>query len=440
MKLWKQLVGLFFLLVIFDGALRKWVLPSQELILFVVKDVVLWGGYLAYATRRNAFELPRPLRTTWVPTLLGAYVAIVLLQAVNIRQPALTVSALGLKSHLAYAPLVVLLPPLVARATSRQMEHLLWGYALCIQLPIVALSIFQFFQPPSAWINNYVADSATVAAVEGYPRITGTFSYIGSFTPYLQFAAFLSASVLLAGLRWNRGPLKRLGWILLAGTAIILPMTGSRSVVFISIGGLIALFFVVKNRGYLLRIVGAVLGVVGILLFSFGEIPFFKGWELVAERTESAGTERVVARSSNRFTAPIVGITEAGLFGYGVGTNHQAAGQVTSASDWPGRYGGDRPGLRVIMELGILGWLVLVALKLALVFVALQALRRSQAPIELIIGATAFCVLLSSLVTPVVYNAVGSALHWGSAGAVLGVWSLQQVRQTTAFAGAQGRK
>jgi hypothetical protein len=92
------------------------------------------------------------------------------------------------------------------------------------------------------------------------------------------------------------------------------------------------------------------------------------------------------------------------------------------------------------MELGILGWLVLVALKLALVFVALQALRRSQTPIELIIGATAFCVLLSSLIIPVVYYAVDSALHWGSAGAVLGVWSLQQVRQTTAFAEAQGRK
>jgi len=319
------------------------------------------------------------------------------------------------------------------------MEHLLWRYALCIQLPIVALSIFQFYQPPSAWINKYVADSATVAAVEGFPRITGTFSYIGSFTPYLQFAAFLSASVLLAGLRWNRGPLKRLGWILLAGTAIILPMTGSRSVVFISIGGLIALFFVLKNRGYLLRIVGAVFGVVGILLFSFGEIPFFKGWELVAERTESAGTERVVARSSGPFTAPIIGITEAGLFGYGVGTNHQAAGQVTSVSDRPGRYGGDRPTLRVIMELGILGWLVLVALKLALVFVALQALRRSQAPIELVISATAFCVLLSSLVKPVVYYAVGSALHWGSAGTVLGIWSLQQMRRRRQSFGSKAK-
>jgi hypothetical protein len=45
---------------------------------------------------------------------------------------------------------------------------------------------------------------------------------------------------------------------------------------------------------------------------------------------------------------------------------------------------------------------------------------------ELIVGATAFCVLLSRLVLPVVFNMVTSALYWGTAGAMLGIWSLQQ--------------
>ncbi len=429
MKLWKHLLGLFFLLVVFDGALRKWVLPSQELILFAVKDIVLWGGYLAYSVRHNAFELPRPVRATWVPVLLAAYISVVLLQAFNIRQPTLIVSALGLKSHLAYVPLVILLPPLIAQATNQTLERLLWSYALLIQVPITALGIFQFFQPPSAWINKYVTDSALVATVEGFTRITGTFSYIGSFTPYLQFTAFLSTSILLAGIRWDRASFKVLGAILTAGTAIILPMTGSRSVAFISVGGLVALFFVMRKRKELTRILWVGLAVVGVLWLSFGEIPLLKGWELVAERTESAGTEQIVSRSSGPLRAPIVGVTEAGLFGYGVGTNHQAATQLTAASDWPGRHGGDFANLRVIMELGILGWLVFTSLKLALVFLAVQSLRRSRTPVELVISATAFCVLLSGLIIPIVYYAVAGALYWGSAGAVLGVWSLQEVRK-----------
>jgi hypothetical protein len=79
------------------------------------------------------------------------------------------------------------------------------------------------------------------------------------------------------------------------------------------------------------------------------------------------------------------------------------------------------------MELGFLGWLVLLALKIALLYVAVQGLGASQSPMEFIVAATAFCTLFSNLVLPVAFNVVDSALHWASAGAVLGIWSRQQV-------------
>lgn len=441
MKLWKRLVGLFFLLVILDGALRKWVFPqSASLAIFVVKDLVLWGGYLAYATHRSPFALPRPLQSTWVPVLLGAYVCVVLLQAFNLGQPALTVSALGLKAHLAYAPLVVLVPALIAETTERQLIRYLWGYLALVHTPIFLLAMFQFSQPPGAWINQYVSDATTIASIEGFPRITGTFPYIGSFTPYLQFSTFLSFSVLVAGVRWGKRQLRTLGILTLVSTLIVIPMTGSRSPVFIVGGGIVALLLVSRFKGQWLGVLAMVALVGGLATVGFGDSRLLQGWEVWAERTRTGGTEAVESRTGSILSSPIDGIDRAGLFGYGVGTNHQAATRVTDRTDWEGRYGGDRGALRLIFELGVLGWLVLVSLKSALLYIAIVALRRSQEPWELIFSATAFCVLLSHLLLPVVFNVVSGALYWGVAGAVLGVWSHQEVRRRSVGAeGSAGR-
>jgi len=422
--MWVYLLGLFFLLVIVDGALRKWVLPSQETILFLLKDVVLWGGYGLYALKRNPLELPRPLYSTWAPILLGAYVIVVLLQAFNLRQPSLFVSALGLKAHLAYLPLVILVPALLVQVTERQMLRFLWGYVLLLCVPIVALSVYQFLQPPTAWINKYVQATTNVAKVESFARITGTFPYIGSFTPYLQFNAVLGASIVLAGLQWSRRRLSILGSILLGGTAIVLPMTGSRSPVVIVVGGLAALFLVMRSRGQWLRFL-AVAVLAGIVVSqSFGDSIFLRGWEALAERAESTGEAE--SRMLGLLMGPISGLEEGGLLGYGVGTNHQVASAFISGN-WEGWIGGDNRVLRIFVELGALGWLVLTAMKLSFLYIATRVVRESRRPVEFIVGGTAFCVLLSYLLLPVVYNVVSSALYWVTVGAVLGMWSIQHV-------------
>lgn len=428
MKLWKQLIGLFFLLVVVDGALRKWVLPGLASPLYVLKDVVLWGGYLSYASQRDPFQLPRPLRSTWVPLLLAAYISMVLLQAVNLQQPSLIVSAVGLKAHLAYLPLVVLLPALIAQVTEEQMMRFLWGYTVFLFLPIVALCIYQFFQPPSAWVNQYVRDMATIATVEDHPRITGTFSYIGSLTPYLRFSAFLSTSVLLAGLKWERRSLTVLGVIMLLGTALILPMPGSRGPIVLVLGSVTALFLVMRLRGYRLRLACGTLLLAIVVVQVFGGSGLLEGWDVLLERTVQVGGEEAEARTVDLLLAPITGIEKAGLFGYGVGTNHQAAPALV-ARTWDGFLGIDNGALRLITEVGMVGWLIVMAMKTSLLYVAFRTVRQSQTPVELIVGATGFCLLLNQLILPVVFNVVASAIYWGSAGAVLGIWSLQEVRR-----------
>ena len=428
MKLWKWLVGLFFLLVLLDGALRKWVLPSQSQLLFVLKDAVLWGGFLAYATWRSPTQLPRPVRHTWVPVLLGAYICLVLVQAFNLRQPNLMVSALGLKAHLAFMPLVVLLPAAIAETTERQIIRLLWYYALLIVVPLAALSVYQFYQPPSAWINQYVREMGTIATVEGHVRAISTFSYVGSHTAYLVFNAFLGTGLLLAGLRYERRDVLGLGGLIFGATVVVLPMAGSRSPIVIVAVAVAALLLVVQSRrAGTFRFVALVLliGVAVVQVTGLGE-----GWEALAERAATAGdTEN---RIENVFLSPIYGLERGGLLGYGAGSAHQAAPRFV-----PGAFGAEwlpegyieNAIARQIIELGAFGWLLLISLKATLLYLAYQTLRRSRRILELIVGVTAFCMLLAKLPFPVIYNVVAGAFYWGSAGAMLGVWSLQEVRR-----------
>ena len=45
----KKLIWLYFILLIFEGALRKWILPSLATPLLIVRDpVALWALYIAY--------------------------------------------------------------------------------------------------------------------------------------------------------------------------------------------------------------------------------------------------------------------------------------------------------------------------------------------------------------------------------------------------------
>ena len=431
MKLWKRLIGLFFLLLIFDGALRKWVAPGFSRVLFVMKDAVLWGSLIAYATA-HPVKLPRPLRRTVLPTLIGAYAFVVLLQAFNLRLPSLLVGAVGIKAHLAYLPLLVLIPALLVETSKQQMKRLLWGYALLVYLPIAVLGVYQFFMPTTHWVNQYVREMGNIATASGHVRITGTFSYIGSFDIFLIFNAFLSGGMLLAGLYGRDQTFRRIGLLLFGVTTVIMPMTGSRSSVLISAGGLTLLVLVVASRrGHLLRMALGGLLVVGGVVLVTNTTELGKGWATLAERAEEAG-EANQGRIVNALTGPVRGLDRVGIIGFGSGSTHQAAPRFvagrTSHTWLPGGFI-ESGKARVVIELGIIGYLILLVTKGVLLYTAYGALRRSATSVELLISATAFCMLLAYFIQSIVFNAVTSAFYWSAAGAMIGVWSLQQVRR-----------
>jgi O-antigen ligase len=180
-----------------------------------------------------------------------------------------------------------------------------------------------------------------------------------------------------------------------------------------------------RSKRYWLPLLAVALIGVFVAAEGFGETIVFQGWEALSERIEKSGLAQ--DRIERFLLAPITGLEEAGLFGYGVGTNHQAALRFVSEPGWEGWIGGDNRVLRVLAELGALGFLILIFLKASLLYISFQVVQKERSPVEMIIGGTAFCVLLSYLILPVVYNVVSGALYWGSVGAMLGIWSMQNI-------------
>jgi uncharacterized membrane protein YjdF len=431
-SLWVWGLAVFFLLAVADGALRKWVMPSQSLVLFVLKDVVLAGSFALFALNRSPFQLPRPVQGTWLPLFLGLYIYVVVLQAFNFTQPNLAVRVLGIKAHLAYLPLLVLLPALLATLRRWTPEQLLLGYMGLVAVPVMLLGIYQFFQPPTAWINKYVADTEYISGVAGHPRITGTFSYIGGMTSFMLFNTLLGFGVLVGGLMTGRRRLTWGGAVFLGLALVVLPMSGSRGPVYFSgllITGISALLL--QRRGGGSSVFLALLLALGVAGGIATQTNVGEGWAALQERVETTSDEE--KRIEGMLSGPIRGIEQAGLFGYGVGSLHQAALRLvpgsSTASDWvPAGYV-ENSIMRIIYELGALGWFVLLALKCTVAWMAYRALRRARSAFGFAVSILTLGQGVLHTVFPVVFNVTTGITYWAAVGLLLYVWSCQELRK-----------
>src|SRR5206468_6400442 len=105
---WRIAIQYALLLMIFEGAIRKWVFPSAQDLVCFAKDVLLLGAYLGF------FRGPRPrLRLPALPALYGALAAVALvglLQVFNPALPNLLVGIFGFKAYFYYVPLLFVVP------------------------------------------------------------------------------------------------------------------------------------------------------------------------------------------------------------------------------------------------------------------------------------------------------------------------------------------
>lgn len=421
---------LFLALVAFDGAVRKWLLPDAEQIVYIAKDVLLVALMARYLMQRG-MQFPLGVAHTGLVGWLAAYISIATLQALNPSLPSLLLGVLGLKAHVLYAALLFLVP-----ASFKDTDEVArtFRYMLIPIVLVLAVGVLQFSLPIDHVLNRYVRGTTYDIATFGFlhrVRVTSTFSYVTGLTVFVFFALCVALGFLAAG-RW-RFASNKLAYVCLLAGILVAPMTGARWVYYMLVGTLPLFLYGMVRTGmlqgrYALRIV--IFGAIATAAISLWSTGAFESFEQRRQSTTDTGD-----RIDSLLLNPLRYSVDAGLLGYGVGATHQAAPALVPEAGYyswlPFTNFEDEPG-RLMLELGALGFVVSLGLRIYLCWLAWQAMLAGATPREKAFAGAAFMFLAAHVLSPIVFNGTGGALYWLFAGILAVVLRDQYVRRATA--------
>jgi hypothetical protein len=415
---WRLAVQLVMVLLIFEGAIRKWVFPGAQDLVYFAKDVLLLGVYVGFFR-----DLPRlRSRLPRQPVLFGILAFGALFGVVEIFNPGLPnvlVGIFGFKAYFFYVPLIFVLP--AALRDDAELHRFLWRYAL-ISIPVGLLGIAQFFSPASSFLNTYARsnEDAYVATFgsSAYVRVTATFSFITGYTAYLLAAVLLILTLLAAG-RWRfRGHLLLFG--ALGMTLLGMLMSGSRGPVLL----LIVLFpfywwlAVIRERGgfaAFARLVVVLALVGGVLTFSGGKaVDAFLG--------RAAGVGDVSGRVNAPLLTPWELLPQVGLLGFGIGATHQTAAALAPGVvpySWLHGLIVEVESGRIILELGPLGFLCVYFVRLYLTIFALVQALTLRTRFHRALATGSFLFFLAAIPGGVVFDVTSDLYYWFFAGILM---------------------
>lgn len=360
-RLLKTGIWLYFLLLIFEGALRKWALPGLADPLLLVRDPI------AILLILKALEI-----RVWKP---GIYV--LLMWGVTVLALAITllvghgnlmVAIYGMRINLLHFPLIFLIGTIFNRQDVIRMGILV----LWINILMTLLVAIQFFSPQTAWVNIGVGGQmggSNFSGAGGFYRVPGTFSFTNGLSLFYGFAA---AFILFF---WTAPKKESCNRILLIISSIALaaaiPLSISRTVLFEVMLSLLFLAFMSGQHPKFLKSIAFLLIVAAGIFTLLNNLSFFQtASEAFTMRFENAsniegGLEGTII---DRFLGGLyssVTNPDASFYGYGLGMGTNAGAQLMmgkrafliSEGEWG----------RLIGEMGFILGMLAVIIRLGLV-------------------------------------------------------------------------
>lgn len=441
---WRRAVYAVMFMLIFEGALRKWVLPEAQVALYLAKDVLLIGAYTGFVMAKG-FALPtvraRPLVALLVLTaFFGA------IQMLNPSLPSLIVAAVGWRAYFVYVPLVFVVPHLFR--SPEDLHRALRYYAL-VAIPVAALGLVQFYSPIDSEINALVQhdpDDRTAAVVFGEQysraRVASTFSFVSGFGAYLIAIAFLLLALLAANSWRFRGNV-----LLYCGFALILAAmfaTGSRAPVY-SVIGAIAVYFALATFVGDLRARTAIQALTGAAILAVGM------WSFLPEPVNAFQhrvhvSQDAMARVIGPLVEPVDLLTEVGPLGFGIGAAHQSAPFLLGSRYpwWTQGIVTEEETSRITLELGIIGLVLVLLFRIGVTALALRAAfslkSRQSRSIALAIGL----FLGIQIFGAIIFNPTMNVLYWFAVGTLFALYrysgrDAQRVRDWAKHEGSRVR-
>ncbi|MFM6502146.1 MAG: hypothetical protein ACKPHO_10180 [Dolichospermum sp.] len=410
---WRKSLKFALVIVVLEGALRKWVLPQASDMIYFLKDIILLGAYLKfysssepkYHKKSGFFSITLFLCTGWC--------------AFQIFNPSLgspIVGLFGFKTYLFYIPLMWMLPSLCQ--TQEELYQFLRNYLLLV-IPVAILAILQFFSPIDSPLNVYARNNLGGIAVAGENvRVTGTFPYIAGYSTYMSFCF----TVLIPILSLNQPKIWRIitfiEAFLVVGTSF---MSGARGLVLFEtllLVGYFSLLWLTKMSSAINTTKKFILPI--LLISAVVPVFFRKGIEVFFTRTTTASDSgNFSERVFSAFGEPVAAMQFKGFDSYGIGATHPAIFTLRSALQL---YSGEAlpPSegelARVVLEIGLFGFILWYALRLYLIFSLLGIFLKLKSPFLRNLALVTFLFHAINFTGQLVFNTTFGIYYWFFAG------------------------
>jgi hypothetical protein len=438
---WRRAVQVVMFLLVVEGAIRKWLFPGAQDLVYLGKDVLLIGAYIGFLRQRGQLrDRPPPLPALYSALAIGAMFG--LLEIANPRLPNFLVGAFGFKAYFLYVPLLFVIP--AAFDSDQELAIFLRRYIL-LSIPVGVLAVAQFFSPSSSVLNTYARAAegigpgyvSTFGSSE-FVRVTASFSYITGYGSYLTAMTFLVLAY-LAATRWRL----RRSWTAYGSLGITLLgmlMTGSRGPVLI-----VAILFPIY---WWLAVIRGTEGAAtfGRLLVGLSLLAILIGFagadavKAFAGRASGSGAE-MLGRSLDPFTSPFEVMPSAGLIGYGIGATHQTAMALTQGIvpySWLHGIELETEGSRIMLELGPIGFFLIYLVRIFLIGFAFRQTLVLRTTFHRALATACLLFLLAQFPSAIVFDVTSDMYYWFFAGLLLLVVRLDRlaVRRAARAGGA----
>lgn len=418
---WEFGVQALLVVVVIEGAIRKWFLPSFSEFVYFYKDILMLILLSSYLSQREKLVLLVKPRLKMFLATLTAFILYCIAVVGNPSLPHPLVGLFGIKAYCLYIPLFFIVPRML---TSKEKLVGFLRWYLVIALPVALIGMMQFMEPMTAPINQYawseeaiqstanVTGSESVVAsfkdAEGndYVRITSTFSYISGLTVFLptMFALLLGITS-LRSTRGLPGKVRSVYYLAMGAVIVAALMSGSRAAILVMI--VIAVFYYsFISLKDLFRKLRQVL-IAGVLIYIALVVFFPQAYDAFYTRTfqSDENVEEGLRRIYEAFNLPIEEAGYAGAFGYGVGAAQNAVPTLMSALNLP--FMGERipiayevESARIVLELGVVGYILYMLMRLCLLVI----IWRTTMSIQDAESKTLALVSLGALLMPLVYG------------------------------------
>jgi hypothetical protein len=416
---WKKLIFSVLIFLILEGVVRKWILPQASNFIYFIKDFVVLVAYYKYFLVSG-----EKIKTHYINFLISLLAIWSIVQAFNPNLGSPIIGFFGLRAYLLYIPLMWMLPNLFASSID-ELYKFIRNYSLII-IPVCLLAVAQFFSPSSSPLNIYAGGTENIATFgvgsEGVVRVTGTFPYITGFGTYLSvsFTLLIPLITLKQPIIWRNLTIVELLLVIVGSF-----MTGSRAVIFYEIlfiigYGVLSLLIQPEKTWKLLKkfFFPVVIGINIIPIY------FSKSINLFSERNNK-NSEEGITRVYGPFLQTMAALEKVVslkfIDSYGTGSAHQATPMLRNLLNLPqinSTYAdiGEEETGRVAVEIGALGLIAWIAIRMCLAFSLWQTIWRIQHPFLQQLALSAFLFHAIQITAPVVFNPTMNIYYWFFAG------------------------